>query len=270
MKTFKKVFCFLLALVTVGCLCACEAKQDNPKEKDFASVNSEDTDSKPAGDTGNETAEPSNADYSFFDKEKYTFTQDTSSDHSRTTYTLIEKSDRQVPLEVTLAGKTITFNSTKISDLINSGWTLISGNKADSPVDSMRSTNAVVCAPNGKQATVYAANTTDSETAFSNCVIWNIYISYPDGSGLYNDKAAAADFTYSGNITSESSMKAIVQALGDPLFIYIDEYFQDGEYHYSTVTLTYRYNVEAEFSFRAESGSAKMTNAKFQFSQFKN
>lgn len=259
MKKFVSILIVSMLIITLS---ACGKEQNDPEEV------------KTTLPVTEETAPEDNSDDLFFNEENYTVERGeptTYPDNAYqivTTYTLKEKPERTLPIDITLDSEKITLNSTKITNLTNIGWTLVNGNKTDSPVKAHQNTNSVVCSPDGKKAIIYAANLTDNTINFNDCTIWDIIIEY-EKNIYYDGPTEAADFDYADGITSASSLSDIINKLGEPYTIVIDEHFTDDELQYSKISIRYdvRKNINVSFEFRNEGNSSTMIYASFKYNQ---
>ena len=255
----KKFISILLVAMLVITLSACGKEQNEPEEVKTT---------VPVSEEAAEENNDSNA-YSFFNEDNYTdergepTTYPDNKYQIRTTYTIKEKTERTLPVEITLDSTEITFDSTKILNLTGSGWTLADGAKADTSVKAHQYTNTFAKSPDGKKATIYGCNKTDAPINFIDCVVWDVILDYT------GEKTDVTDFNYADGITSESSIDDVVRKFGEPDTIFIDEHYVDNEVEYSEITVVYtvKKSIEVRFEFRNEGTKSTMIRAEFRHQQ---
>ena len=152
----KKITSIILSAIMIITLSACGKEQtDNEEVKTTLPVTEEAVpETKTTLPVTEEDVKDDNPNDLFFDEADYTVEQKEPvtypDSYSITkTYTLKNKTEATLPVEINLDSEKITLNSTKVSDLTSIGWTL-TNNKADSTVKSKQKTNSVICNPNEK------------------------------------------------------------------------------------------------------------------------
>lgn len=225
----RKFMVWLLAVSCLVTLVACNESKENEettiKVTDEAVTKPE---SKLFFDESKYTAEKGEMDYSNVDS---AYAMQT------TEYKLKNDYTGELPDVIMVEATNITFGKDKIATLATDGWELVNGNKLDSIVKAHLATDTIIKDGNDKHAMIYAANSTDNEMSYSDCVINQLKIDYSE-SAVYYDSEQAADFNYKG-ITSSSSAEDVISIMSEPNKIYITNYYENDECYKSLITLSY-------------------------------
>lgn len=132
-----------------------------------------------------------------------------------------------------------------VSEYVGMGWSCFIADQVVSPGFAV---DMPCQSPDGKNAMLSGMNPTDKELGFTDCVVTKVYVGYDE---LYFSSASAEEMQINGStIVRTDPLTKIIEVVGCPSKIYIQEWFADDDYQDSYVTLSYESNggvLELEF-----------------------